>query len=189
MALLFLFSSQLSRLSAPPSELESGKAIDREAAKKATPLYPQAVGLIPDPAGIKVSLIDQRIDSSVDAPLHEATRKLHVVSSYPKNHVKTVYGTRLVANPAARRSNSHPRSFFLEIAHQFGALMSRLQTIGTADRFIQKESLVVHTNGRPRKEMRTNDRRTRRRLMSSFRAARFVGLRAQATKDRKFAVR
>jgi hypothetical protein len=74
--------------------------------------------VFPDPTGIKVSMVDQRVNFSVGVPLNEAMRKLRVVPSYPKDHVqsrfnvKMVYGTRLTANPATRRSNSHSAGFF-----------------------------------------------------------------------------
>lgn len=195
MALLFLFSSQLSRLSAPRSMLESGKSIDRAAVEKATLINSHAVGLFPDPVGIKVSVSDQRVDSSVDASLNEIMRNTRVVPSYPKDHVHSrfnvnmIYETRRAANHATRRSNSHPVGFFLGLAHQFGAFMSRLQTISAADRFVQKEAVVTQTNGRPRKEMRINQRRVRSRMTSPFRPARSVLLRARARKSREFAFR
>jgi hypothetical protein len=178
MALLFLFSSRLSHLSVPHAMLESGKAIDRAAVEKATLINPNAVGLFTDPAGIKVPMIDQRVDFSVGTPLKEVMRKLRVVPSHPKDHVhsrfdvKTGYGAKPAANPATRRSNSHPAGFFLGLEHQFAAFASRLQFTGAAGRFVHKDALVAQTNGRRRKEMRINERRIRSWLTSSFRPAR-----------------
>jgi len=175
--------------------LESGNAIHRAAAEKATLVNPHAVGLLPDPVGIKVSFIDQRVDSSVDAPLNDVVRKLRFAPSNPKDHVhsrfntKMVYRTRLAANPTSRRSNSHPARFFLGLTHQFGAFTSRLQTIGGRARLVQKEALETRANGRPRKEMRNNERRIRSRLARSLRPARSVLLRALAGKGREFALR
>lgn len=194
MALLFLFSSWLSHLSVPRATLESGKAIDRAAVEKATLINSNPVGLFTGPAGVKVPMVDQRVDFSVGSPLKEMMRKFRVLPSYPKDHVysrfdvKTGYGARAAANPASRRNNSHRAGFFLGIADQFGAFMSRLQTIGTA-RFIQKEALVAQANGRPRKEIRINERRIRSRLTSSFRPARSIDVRARARKGRKFVLR
>ena len=170
--------------------LESGEAIDRAALEKATLINPNAVGLFTDPAGIKVPMVDQRVDFSVGTPLKEVMRKLRVVPSYPKDHVhsrsdvKTGYGVRPAANPATRRSNSHPAGFFLGLEHQFAAFASRLQFTGPAGRFVHKDALVAQTNGRRRKEMRINERRIRIWLTSSFRPARSMGLRARARKVR-----
>ena len=190
MALLFLFSSWLSHLSVPRAMLESVKAIDRAAVEKATLINPNAVGLFTDPTGIKVPMIDQRVDFSVGTPLKEVMRKLRVVPSYPKDHmhsrsdVKAGYGVRAAANPATRRSNSHPAGFSLGLEHQFAAFASRLQFTGPAGRFVHKDALVAQTNGRRRKEMRINERRIRIWLTSSFRPARSMGLRARARKVR-----
>ena len=190
MALLFLFSSWLSHLSVPRAMLESVKAIDRAAVEKTTLINPNAVGLFTDPTGIKVPMIDQRVDFSVGTPLKEVMRKLRVVPSYPKDYVhsrsdvKTGYGVRPAANPATRRSNSHPAGFFLGLEHQFAAFASRLQFTGPAGRFVHKDALVAQTNGRRRKEVRINERRIRIWLMSSFRPARSMGLRARARKVR-----
>jgi hypothetical protein len=87
-------------------------------------------------------------------------------------NARMVCGTRLAANPATRRSNSHPAGFFFGLAHQFGAFMSRLQTIGGTARFVQKEAVVTRTNRRPQKEIRINERRIRSQLTSSLRPAR-----------------
>jgi len=135
-------------------------------------------------------MIDQRVDFSVGTPLKEVMRKLRVVPSYPKDHVhsrfdvETGYGVRPAANPATRRSNSHPAGFFLGLEHQFAAFASRLQFTGAAGRFVHKDALVAQTNGRRRKEMRINERRIRIWLTSSFRPARSMGLRARARKVR-----
>jgi hypothetical protein len=183
-ALLFLFSSQLSRLSVPRSLTESGKAI--AAVENATLVNPHAIGLSPEPAGVKVSLSDPRVDYSVEAPLNKAIWKLRAVPSYPKDHVHSrsnvtmVYGNRRPANLATRRSHSHP--FFLGLAHQFGAFMGRLHTISAATRVVQKESLVTQTHGRPRKEMRINERRISRPARSAL-------LSALARKEQEFALR
>ena len=117
-------------------------------------------------------------------------RKLRVVPSYPKDHVhsrfdvKTGSGARLAANPATRRSNSHPAGFFLGLEHQFAAFASRLQFTGAAGRFVHKDALVAQTNGRRRKEMRIVERRIRSWLTSSFRPARSMGPRIRARKGR-----
>jgi hypothetical protein len=189
-ALLLLLSEQFSRFSAPRSMRESGEAIDRAAVEKATLINPNAVGLFTDPAGIKVPMVDQRVDFSVGTPLNEVLRKLRVVPSYPKDHmhsrsdVKAGYGVRAAPNPATRRSNSHPAGLFLGLEHQFAAFASRLQFTGPAGRFVHKDALVAQTNGRRRKEMRINERRIRIWLTSSFRPARSMGLRARARKVR-----
>src|SRR5258708_2696742 len=130
MALLFLFSSWLSHLSVPRAMLESVKAIDRAAVEKATLISPNAVGLFTDPTGIKVPMIDQRVDFSVGTPLKELMRKLRVVPSYPKDYVhspsdvKTGYGVRPAANPATRRSTSLRAGFLLVLVHHFVAFTS-----------------------------------------------------------------
>jgi hypothetical protein len=117
-ALLLLFSGSAILSWGPESTFEAGKTVERAAVEKATPVNPHAVGVFPDPTGIKVSMVDQRVNFSVGVPLNEAMRKLRVVPSYPKDHVhsrfnvKMVYGTRLTANPATRRSNSHSAGFF-----------------------------------------------------------------------------
>jgi hypothetical protein len=136
-------------------------------------------------------MIDQRVDFSVGTPLKEVMRKLRVVPSYPKDHVhsrfdvKTGYGAGPAANPATRRSNSHPAGFFLGLEHQFAAFASRLQFTGAAGRFVHKDDAVVaQTNGRRRKEMRIVERRIRSWLPSSFRPARSMGSRARARKGR-----
>ena len=189
-ALLLLLSEQFSRCSAPRSMLESGKASDRKAVEKATLINPDSVDLFTDPTGIKVPVIDQRVDFSVGTPLEEVMRKLRVVPSYPKDHVhsrsdvKTGYRVRPAANPATRRSNSHPAASSFGLEHQFAAFASRLQFPGPAGRFVHKDALVAQTNGRRRKEMRINERRIRIWLTSSFRPARSVGLRARARKVR-----
>jgi hypothetical protein len=146
LALFLLFNGSAILSWGPQSTFESGNTIDRAAVDKATPINPHAVGLFPDPAGIKVAMVDQRVDFSMGVPLNEAMRKLPVVPNYPKDHVhwrfnvKMVYGTRLAANPATRRSNSHPASFFLGLAHQFGAFASHLQFPGAAGRFVHKDA-------------------------------------------------
>jgi len=135
-ALLLLFSGSAILSWGPESTFEAGKTIERAAVEKATPVNLHAVGVFPDPTGIKVSMVDQRVNFSVGVPLNEAMRKLRVVPSYPKDHVhsrfnvKMVYGTRLAANPATRRSNSHPA----------GAFASHLQLPGAAGRFVHKDA-------------------------------------------------
>src|SRR6266446_9280738 len=123
-------------------------------------------------------------------------RKLRVVPSYPKDHVhsrfdvKTGSEARPAANPATRRSNSHPAGFFLGLKHQFAAFASRLQFTGAAGRFVHKDdALVAQTNGRRRKEMRIVERRIRSWLPSSFRPARSMGPRARARKGRNRSAR
>jgi len=136
------------------------------------------------------SMIDQRVDFSVGTPLKEVMRKLRVVPSYPKDHVhsrfdvKTGYGARPAANPATRRSNSHPAGFFLGLEHHFAAFASCLQLTGAAGRFVHKDALVAQTNGRRRKEMRIVERRIRSWLTSSFCPARSMGPHARARKGR-----
>jgi hypothetical protein len=185
-ALLFLFSSALSHLSIPRSMAESGKAI--AAVENATLVDRHAIESSPEPAGVKVSLGDLRVDSSGEAPLDKAIWKLHVVPSDPRDQVHSrfngtmVYGNRRPTNPANRRSHSHPTGFFLGLAHQFGVFMWRLQTISVPGRVAEKESLVTQTHGRPRKEMRINQRRISRPARSAL-------LRALARKGREFALR
>jgi hypothetical protein len=190
-ALLFLFSSQLSRLSVPRSMPESGTAI--AAVENPASADPHTVGSFPDPTGTKVSPSDP--DSSVEAPLDKAIWKLRDVPSYPRHQVHSrfsvamVYGNGRPANPPTRRSHSHPARFFLGLAHQFGAFMSRLPAIGVAARVVQKERLVAQTPRRPRKEIQINERPIRSRLTSSFRPAHSALLRSLAKKGREFALR
>jgi hypothetical protein len=195
LALLLLFSGSAIISWGPQSAFESGKTIERAAVEKATLVNPHAVGLFPDPTGIKVSMVDQRVDFAAGVPLNESMRKLRVVPSYPKDHVhsrfnvKMVYQTRIAANPATQRSNSQPAGFFLGLAHQFGAFASHLQFPGAAGWFVHKDALFPQTNRRPRKEMRINERMIRSWLTSSFRPARSVGLGVRARKGRRFALR
>jgi hypothetical protein len=176
MALLFLFSDQLSRLSVPRSTFESGNAIGRAAVDKAALMNPHTVDLLSDPAGIKVLFIDPRVDSSVSPPFSETIWKIPVAPSYRKDHVhsrfnvKMVYRTKLAAK---RATGNHSRSagLFSGLSYHFGAFILHLQAIGIANRFLQQDAIVGQTNGRP-KENRINQRRIKGRSMSSFRQVR-----------------
>ena len=111
MALLFLFSSWLSHLSVARAMLEYGKAIDWAAVEKATLINPNAVGLFTDPTGIKVPMIDQRVDFSVGTPLKEVMRKLRVVPSYPKDHVHSRFDIKTCYGPGPRRTLQPTKQF------------------------------------------------------------------------------
>jgi hypothetical protein len=135
-------------------------------------------------------MIDRRLDFSVGTPLEEVMRKLRVVPSYPKDHVhsrfdvKTGYGARPAANPATRRSNSHPAGFFLGLEHEFAAFASRLQFTGAAGRFVHKDALFAQTNGRQRKEMRIVERRIQKLADEFIPSCAVHGPRARARKGR-----
>jgi hypothetical protein len=85
-ALLLLLNGSSILSWAPESTSESREAIDRTPVEKANLAPPQAVGLFPDPVGIKVSANYQQIDSSIDATLNKITGKIRGVQTRLKHH-------------------------------------------------------------------------------------------------------
>ena len=199
LALLLLLSEQFSRFSAPRSMLDSGKAIDRAATEKATPISPQALtkrdlqsdlapaltefrrrlsflGPFPQPVEINVSANEERVISFVDAALSKITRKLRGVQIHLKNHVHSSFTPKVVSrykpavNPVTR-IRSRPAVFYqLGLAHRIGGSVPYRQSIGGAGRFGHKDALANQTNGRSRKKIRRDSRRLERQLARFFRS-------------------
>jgi len=199
LALLLLLSEQFSRFSAPRSMLDSGKAIDRAATEKATPISPQALtkrdlqsdlapaltefrrrlsflGPFPQPVEINVSANEERVISFVDAALSKITRKLRGVQIRLKNHVHSSFTPKVVSrykpavNPVTR-IRSRPAVFYqLGLAHRIGGSVPYRQSIGGAGRFGHKDALANQTNGRSRKKIRRDSRRLERQLARFFRS-------------------
>jgi len=199
LALLLLLSEQFSRFSAPRSMLDSGKAIDRAATEKATPISPQALtkrdlqsdlapaltefrrrlsflGLFPHPVEINVSANEERVVSFVDAALNKITRKLRGVQIHLKNHVHSSFTPKVVSrykpavNPVTR-IRSRPAVFYhLGLAHRIGGSVPYRQSIGGAGRFGHKDALANQMNGRSRKKIRRDSRRLERQLARFFRS-------------------
>ena len=198
-ALLFLFSEQFSRFSAPRSMRESGKAIDRVAVETASLIDPQAVtkrdlqlnlapvlteirrhlsfvSLFSHPVKINVPANKDRSVSFADAALNKITRKLRGVQSHLKNHVHSPFNLKIVSRyrPAVNlvtRIHSRPVAFYqLGLAHKIGAFVPYRQSIGGAGPFVHKDARATQTNGRSWKKIRSDSRRLERQLARFFRS-------------------
>jgi ribosome-associated translation inhibitor RaiA len=149
LALLFLFSDQLSRLSAPRSMHESDKTIDRTVLEKATLINSHALGPFPDPLEIRVSANYQAVNSSIDYPINKVTRRLRRVQRRLKDRMHPSFNVKIVARH--KRTANLVTQIHSWLVGEFG--------------------LAYTTNGRPWKQNLINGRRFKKQLATHRLAA------------------
>jgi ribosome-associated translation inhibitor RaiA len=149
LALLFLFSDQLSRLSAARSTLESEKTTDRSALEKAILTNCHAVGPFPDPVKIRVSANYQAVDCSIDYAINKVTRRLRRMQRRLKDRVHPSFNVKIVSRH--RSTANLVTQIHSWLGGEFG--------------------LAYKTNGRPWKQNLINRRRFKKQLATHRLAA------------------
>jgi ribosome-associated translation inhibitor RaiA len=149
LALLFVLSDQLSRLSAPRSKLESVKTINRTVLEKATLINSSAGGPFSDPLEIRVSANYQAVNSSIDYAINKVARRLRRVQRRLKDRVHPSFNAKIVFR-------HRPTANLITQIHSW---------------LVGEFGLAYITNGRPWKQNLINGRMFKKQLATRRLAA------------------
>jgi hypothetical protein len=149
LALLFVLSDQLSRLSAPRFMLESVKTIDRTVLEKATLINSSAGGPFSGPLEIRVSANYQAVNSSIDYAISKVARRLRRGQRRLKDRVHPSFNAKIVFR-------HRPRANLITQIHSW---------------LLGEFALAYTTNGRSWKQNLINGRMFKKRLATRRLAA------------------